>query len=129
MKKLSLLFIVLSFCSFSRTSLKGTYEYAGDITNGKKSGAPTEYALHRKYADAHYEAFVIEKGYKPEKYETGDYTLTGDTCVDTETFCSQPSKITNIPIHYLYTFRKDTLVLKGTLPNGLVVEEYWKKIK
>jgi hypothetical protein len=116
-------------CSFSGASLKGTWEYAGDISNGKKSGAPTEYSLRRKYDANHYDAFVIEKGYKPEKYESGNYVISGDTCVDTETFSSQPSKITNIPIRYLYTIRNDTLTLKGTLPNGLQVEEYWKRVR
>ena len=49
---------------------------------------------------------------KTEKYEAGTYILKGDTCIETETFCSQPSKITNIPIHYLYAFKKDTLNAK-----------------
>jgi len=110
-------------------SLRGNWELVGGIYNGKKEGAPTAYALHRKYNENSYEAFAIEKGYEPEKFETGTYVLNGDTCVDTETFCTQPSKITNIPIHYLYTIKNDTLTLKGTLPTGMQVEEYWKKIK
>jgi hypothetical protein len=128
MKKIYFL-IVLLLCSFQNpTTLKGTWEFVGGIYNGKKEGAPTQYALHRKYDAAHYEAFAIEKGYQPEKYETGDYTLNGDTCVDTETFCSQPSKLTNIPIHYLYTIKHDTLTLMGTLPTGMRVEEYWRRV-
>jgi len=110
-------------------TLKGTWQFAGDMNKGKREGAPKEYALQKKYNDGHYEAFVIEKGSKPEKYETGDYVLKGDTCVDTETFCSQPSKITHIPIHYSFTIKKDTLTIKGVLPNGVQVEEYWKKVK
>ena len=130
MKKYSIVFIILILCSFnSPTTLKGTWEFVGGIYNGKKEGAPTEYALHRKYAATNYEAFVVEKGYKPEKYETGNYTLNGDTCIDMETFCSQPSKITNIPIHYLFTIKNDTLTFKGTLPTGMQVEEYWKKVR
>ena len=110
-------------------NLNGAWKFAGGIYNGKKEGAPTEYALRRKYANGQYEAFAIQKGYKTEKYEAGTYVFKGDTCVDTETFCSQPSKITHIPIHYTYTLKSDTLTLKGTLPTGMRVEEYWRKVK
>src|SRR5215469_8721470 len=126
-----LVFPLSVFIAFFQTAptLKGTWEFAGGIYNGKKEGAPTEYKLQRKYTATGYEAFALQKGYKTEKYETGTYVFKGDTCVDTETFCSQPSKIANIPIHYIYTLKNDTLTLKGTLPTGMRVEEYWKKIK
>lgn len=130
MKKMSILFMSLLLSSFqTQTTLKGTWKFVGGIYNGKKESQPTEFTLQRKYDATDYEAFTIEKGYKPEKYETGHYSLKGDTCIDTETFCSQPSKITNIPIRYLFSIKKDTLTLKGTLPTGMAVEEYWKKIK
>lgn len=130
MKNCCLLFIGLLLLSFAPpVTLKGTWRFAGGIYNGKREDAPKGYALRRVYNAGHYVAFVIEKGVKPEKYETGNYVLTGDTCIDTETFCSQPSKITHIPIHYLYTLRHDTLTLRGTLPTGMRVEEYWKRIK
>jgi hypothetical protein len=130
MKKLLFILSALLLCSFIKpVSLKGNWEFVGGIYNGKKEGAPTAYALQRKYNENSYEAFAVEKGYEPEKFEAGTYVLNGDTCVDTETFCTQPSKITNIPIHYLYIIKNDTLTLKGTLPTGMRVEEYWKKIK
>lgn len=130
MKKLYFLFLLLTLYSFNNPpTFKGTWVFVGGIYNGKKEGAPTEYALQRKYNEAHYEAFAIEKGFKPQKYETGDYVLAGDTCIDTETWCGQPSKITNIPVHYLYSLKNDTLTLKGVLPTGMQVEEYWKKLK
>jgi hypothetical protein len=130
MKQQGIVFILLILSSFqSTTSFKGTYEFVGGIYNGKKEGAPADYVLNRKYDDAHYQAFVIEKGYKPEKYEAGNYAISGDTCIDTETYCSQPSKITNIPISYSFTLKNDTLTFRGTLPTGMKVEEYWKKIK
>ena len=130
MKKLNFLPLFFILCSFqNQPTLKGTWEFVGGIYNGKKEGAPTGYALHRKYDAIHYDAYAIEKGYKTERYEAGTYIFKGDTCVDTETFCSQPSKITHIPIHYLYTLKNDTLTLKGTLPTGMRVEEYWKKMK
>jgi hypothetical protein len=130
MKKYCLIFIVLTLCSFNgQMSLVGTWTFVGGIYNGKKEGAPIGYTLQRKYDAAHYNAFAVQKGYKTEKYESGNYVLNGDTCIDTETFCSQPSKITHIPIHYLYSLKHDTLTLKGTLPTGMQVEEYWRKIK
>jgi len=130
MKKIYILFASFFLLSFqTQPTLKGNWKFVGGIYNGKKEGAPTDYVLNRKYDAAHYQAFVIEKGYKPRKYEAGNYTISGDTCIDTETFCSQPSKITNIPISYLFTLKNDTLTLRGTLPTGLKVEEYWKKIK
>jgi hypothetical protein len=129
-KTLGFLFIFFLLSSFQGpNSLKGTWEFVGGVYNGKKEGAPTGYTLHRKYDATHYDAFAIEKGYKTEKYESGTYILKGDSCVDKETFCSQPSKITNIPIHYFYTFKNDTLTLSGRLPTGMVVKEYWKKIR
>ncbi|MDP9046798.1 MAG: hypothetical protein M3N14_01590 [Bacteroidota bacterium] len=131
MKKLSTLLIAsLLLCSFSTPhNLNGTWEFAGGIYNGKREGATVNYTLQRKYKGGHYEAFAIEKGSKPEKYEAGNYLIAGDTCIDTETFSSQPSKITNIPLHYFYTLRNDTLTLKGKLPGGMIVEEYWKRIR
>jgi hypothetical protein len=129
MKQASIIFIVFLSSLQPKTSLKGTWEFAGGIYNGKKEGAPTDYKLQRKYTEVGYEAFASQKGYKTEKYEAGTYVFKGDTCVDTETFCSQPSKITNIPIHYIYTLKNDTLTLKGTLPTGMRVEEYWRKVK
>jgi hypothetical protein len=130
MKKFVILVNAFVLCAFQTApSLKGTWQFVGGIYNGKKEGATTGYTLHRKYDATHYEAFAIEKGYKPQKYETGNYVLKGDTCIDKETFCSQPSRITNIPIHYLYTLKNDTLTLKGILPDGMRVVEYWKRIK
>jgi hypothetical protein len=130
MKKSPFILFALLLCSFIKpVSLKGNWKFVGGIYNGKREGAPTEYALHRRYNENSYEAFAVEKGYGPEKFEAGTYVINGDTCVDTETFCNQPSKITNIPIHYLYIIKNDTLILKGTLPTGMQVEEYWKKMK
>jgi hypothetical protein len=111
------------------TSLKGKWQYIGGLYNGKKDNPPTEYALHRVYDEAHFDAYALEKGYKPERYEAGDYMIKGDTCIETQTFCSQPTKLKNIPVHYLFSVRNDSLILKGKLPTGMVVEEYWKRVK
>jgi len=131
MKKIaaSFLLIILLSSFYQTNTLKGKWEYAGDIFNGKKEGAPTEYTLQRKYNNEHYEASLLEKGSKPEKYETGDYSLNADTCLETQTWTNQESKLLNITIHYHYEIRNDTLILSGILPNGRSVEEYWKRVK
>ena len=125
-----LFLLVVLFSSFRiADSLSGTWQYAGDTTNGKKSAAPTEYSLQRNYTSSTYEGFVIEKGYEPQKYETGNYKLSGDSCLEIQTWCMQPSNLLNVAIHYHSHVVNDTLVLTGVLPNGTAVEEYWKKIK
>ncbi|WP_426667560.1 hypothetical protein ACPPVU_16175 [Mucilaginibacter sp. McL0603] len=134
MKKINI--FILSFLSFALVSsftmtatLKGRWQFVGGIYNGKKEGAPVGYTLQRKYDDSHFEAFVIDSNNNPEKYEAGNYSLKGDTCIETETFSSQPSKLTDVPVSYLYSIRNDTLTLMATLPGGMVIEEYWKKSK
>src|ERR1700743_394169 len=104
MKKiLSAALVIAALSSFYQTkNLTGTWNYAGDIFNGKKEAAPTEYTLQRKYTDTGFTATVLEKGYDPEKYETGRYSLNADSCLETQTWCSQPSALLNIPVHYHY---------------------------
>lgn len=131
MKKVVLAFlvIIIAFAFSGTKTLKGTWEYIGGIYNGKKDGAPADYIMQRQYDNAHFIAFALQKGYKPEKYEAGNYILKGDTCIETETFSSQPSKLKNIAVHYRYKIRHDSLIFNGTLPSGMVVEEYWKRVK
>jgi uncharacterized protein (TIGR03067 family) len=117
--------ILLSFQQVS--SLEGTWEYCGDVFNGKAEAAPTDYTLQRKYTTKNYESFLLEKGEKPQMYEAGNYTLNADTCLETQTFSAQESKLVGVPIRYIYTLRNDTLTLSGNLPNGNKVVEYWKK--
>ncbi len=126
---LAFLVIVIASAFLSTKTLRGNWQYLGGIYNGKKDGAPTDYTMQRQYDNAHFNAFALQKGYKPEKYEAGNYILKGDTCIETETFSSQPSKLKNIPVHYRYRIRHDSLIFNGTLPSGMVVEEYWKKMK
>jgi hypothetical protein len=129
-KLIGLLALVVVLSSFNAvTTLKGTWEYAGDIFNGKKEGAPKEYALRREYSDTNFNAYVLEKGYEPAEYEMGTYKLAADTCLETQTWCGQPSKLLNITVHYHYTIRNDTLVLAGVLPTGQKTEEYWKRVE
>lgn len=121
---------VIALCSsFNEASLKGVWRYCGGMFNGKLSVAPTEYTLQRKYKKKDFEAFVLEPGQKAVKYEVGNYQLIADTCLETQTYCSQPSQTLNKTITYTYTISNDTLKFKGKLPNGAAVEEYWKKVK
>ncbi len=124
------LLLILAVSSFAgKQTLKGIWEFKGGIYNGKKEGSPKGYILQRKYDNQHYEAFAVDSSNQPEKYEAGDYVLKGDTCIETETYSSQPSKLMGIPVHYLYFVRNDTLTLKATLPSGMAVEEYWGRKK
>jgi hypothetical protein len=124
---LALILVASSFAPVN--TLRGTWQYVGGIYNGQHEGATKGYNLQRKYTDATFDAFVIEKGHQSEKYQSGYYILKNDSCVETETFSSQPSKLTGIPVHYRYVVRHDSLILMGKLPTGMVVEEYWKKGK
>jgi len=132
MKKLFLLIplLLVILCSWQQPkSLKGTWQFAGGIYGGKRDTASTDYSLQRKYDKAHFDAFIIEPKEKPVKYQAGDYILQGYTCLETETFSTQPSTLTGKTIHYHIELRNDTLILTGNLPTGLAVQEYWKKLK
>jgi hypothetical protein len=131
MKKIAAaLLIILWFSSFDRaTTLKGAWEFKGGIYNGKKEAAPTGYTLRRIYDADKFDAFLIENGEQTQKYQSGNYQLEADTCRETETYSAQPSKLTGKPMKYLYTIHVDTLILQGTLPSGMLVQEYWKKVK
>ena len=130
MKKYLIGLIVITICcSFLiKGSLKGTWEYEGGIYNGKPQGPTKEYTLQRKYDDTEFQSFVIAKDEQPEKYEAGNYHLNNDTCFETQTFSIQPSKTTGKTLKYLYKIVNDTLVLRGSLPSGMTVIEYWKKL-
>ena len=93
--------IIIAFCSFnSEKTLKGTWEFRGSVLNGKHDGAPKEYTLQRKYTSSQYDAFLLEKGEKPVKFESGKYQLKGDTCLETQTYSSQPTKLKGVTVHY-----------------------------
>ncbi|PJJ79058.1 hypothetical protein [Mucilaginibacter auburnensis] len=129
-KSLSVIITVLVLSSFVKiSSLKGTWQYAGGMSGGKFYSAPKDYSQQRVYTKDKFEAFLLEKGEKPLKYESGDYSLTADSCFETQTYSLQPSFLTGKLIHYSYTIKNDTLFLKGKLPNGIEVEDFWKKVK
>jgi len=127
---LYLIVLVMVLSSFVVvSSLKGTWQYAGGISAGKRYPAPDGYLQQRIYTKDKFEAVLLEKGEKPLKYEAGEYSLKNDSCFETQTYSLQPSVLTGKTIHYHYTIKNDTLFLKGKLPNGIEVEDYWKKVK
>ena len=127
---LYLIVLVIALSSFAAvSSLKGTWQYAGGISAGKHYPAPEGYSQQRIYTKDKFEAFLLEKGEKPLKYEGGKYSLKKDSCFETQTYSLQPSSLTGKTIHYRYIIKNDTLFLKGKLPNGIEVEDYWKKVK
>ncbi|GAA4308612.1 hypothetical protein GCM10023149_02590 [Mucilaginibacter gynuensis] len=130
MKKILAAFLVVALLSsFNSPNLKGLWQYCGETFNGKRNAASADYTLQRKYDKKHFEAIVLEKGEKPYTYESGDYSLNADTCLETQTFCAQKSATLGKTITYTYTIINDTLTFKGILPNGNTVESYWKKVK
>lgn len=131
LKKIVPAFLILAmlFAFTADESLKGNWEYSGGLYNGKAEPASKDYTLRRQYDEAHYTALFIEKGAEPMPYEKGDYLLKQDTCLETQTFSAQPSKLLNITLKYRYRIKNDTLTFNGILPNGTVVQEYWKRVK
>lgn len=131
MKKLMpLILLVTILTSFQQPkTLKGTWQFCGGYFNGKPNPAPKDYTLQRKYTTTNYEAFLLEKGEKPYKYEAGEYKMVADTCLETQRFSAQPSQLKDVTVHFSYSIRNDTLILKATLPSGFIEEDYWKKVK
>jgi len=114
MKNIVFLFLSAAFlCSFinSKSPLNGVWEYRGGLLNGKIDSVSTTYKLQRTYDELHYKALVIEKGQKNFVYEKGDYKLIADTCFETQTYCSQPSKLLGKTVKYTYIVSNDTLKL------------------
>lgn len=128
MKKICIaaIFSLLTIMAFSvpSPSIKGKWRFAGGIYNGKPEGSTDGYQLQRVYTDKTFNAFILASGSKPEKYQSGKYSLSGNKYIETETYSMQPSKLTNKAVQYQVSRRKDTLVLKGKLPTGMQVEEY-----
>lgn len=125
------LLLIILLCAFinRKSPLQGVWEYRGGLINGKADSASSTYKLQRTYDQLHYKALVIEKGAKSFVYEKGDYKLHADTCFETQTYCSQPSKLLGKTVKYNYLVSNDTLKLHATLPNGNKIEDHWVKVK
>ncbi len=122
--------IILLLSAFTdKQTLKGTWQFSGGVYNNKPEGAPVGYQLQKRYTATGFDSFVVEKGSKPEKYQSGLYTMDNGTYTETETYSTQPSQLTGKTVHYQYTLNDNTLTIRGKLPTGMNVEEYWKKVK
>lgn len=131
MKKVFLPLALLSFVLWSfhsETTLEGIYIYAGGTYNGKAALPSKDYILQRRYNDKEFEGTFIEPGQDTLVYEQGEYKLLQDTCLEKQTYSKQPSKTLNITVPYTYVISNDTLKFFGKLPNGITVQENWKKV-
>lgn len=118
--------VVLSSCS--KNPLIGTWQYDGGVYNGREQKASSDFKMQRTYEDNTYEAFMIEGSVKPELYNSGIYEVHGDTLLITSKFSSRPSQNTDLTINYKFNIKKEKLTINGVLPNGMIVEEYWKRM-
>ena len=133
MKKLfnisSVLICLVLISSCSTGPLIGIWQYDGGIYNGRSKKASKEFQMQRIYASDTYEAIMIEGKNPPDLYNSGIYEIRGDSLLITNKFSSRPSQNKDVNITYKFAVDKDKLTINGILPNGMIVEEYWKKIK
>ncbi|HEY1025698.1 MAG TPA: lipoprotein [Sphingobacteriaceae bacterium] len=118
--------VVLSGCTSS--PLTGTWQYDGGIYNEKSRAAAPDFRMQRTYSSDSYEAHVLEGNADPKKYAAGNYQIKNDSLYLTGTFSNQPSQLTGRTQVYQFTIADDKLTIKGVLPNGMQVEEYWIKL-
>lgn len=121
--------ISIVFASCSSDRLEGKWQYDGGIYNGKPKASAPDFVLQRTYTKDKYEAHIVEGGVEGEKYAGGDYKIKGDSLFLTGTFSAQTSQLMGITQGYEFKIEGDRLTTKGVLPNGMQVEEYWKKVK
>ena len=125
----SILFCLILLSSCSTSPIKGTWQYDGGLYNGREQKASPDFQMQRTYTGNTFEAFMIEGTAKPELYSSGIYQIKGDTLMITSKFSSRPSQNTDVMITYKFTIEQEKLTINGILPNGMVIEEYWKKVK
>lgn len=109
--------------------MEGKWQYDGGVYNDKPKSAAADFILQRTYTKDQYEAHTVENGVQGEKYAGGNYKIEGDSLFLTGTFSAQPSQLVGITQRYQFKLEGDKLTTKGTLPNGMKVEEYWKRVK
>jgi hypothetical protein len=128
LKLKSIIFCLFLLSSCSKNPLSGTWQYDGGLYNAREQKASSDFKMQRTYKDNTYEAFMIEGSVKPELYNSGIYEVHGDTLLITSKFSSRPSQNTDLTISYKFDIKNDKLTINGILPNGMIVEEYWKRV-
>lgn len=119
--------VIIAGCSSN--AVEGKWQYDGGVYNGKARNAATEFLMQRTYKSDTYEAYLLEGQAEPELYNSGSYEIKGDSILITSKFSSQPSQNENVTIAYKFKTDADKMTTNGVLPNGMVVEEYWKKVE
>jgi hypothetical protein len=122
------LFCIVFHSSCSNNLIKGTWQYDGGVYNGRSQKASVEFQMNRIYTSDSYEAFMLEGNNPPELYNSGIYEIKGDSIFITSKFSSRPSQNTDVTIAYKFSVHQNKLTLYGILPNGMIVEEYWKRV-
>ena len=128
-KLLTILFGIIIISSCSKNPIIGTWQYDGGLYNGREQKASPDFQMQRTYTGNTFEAFLIEGSAEPELYNSGIFVIKNDTLLITSKFSSRPSQNTDVTIIYKYVIDQNRLTIKGVLPNGMIVEEYWKKVK
>ena len=128
-KLLTILFGIIIISSCSKNPIIGTWQYDGGLYNGREQKASPDFQMQRTYTENTFEAFLIEGSAEPELYNSGIFVVKNDTLLITSKFSSRPSQNTDVTIIYKYVIDQNRLTIKGVLPNGMIVEEYWKKVK
>ena len=123
-----IIFSLVILTSCSKNPLNGTWQYDGGVYNGREQKASSDFKMQRTYKENTYEAYMIEGSIKPEMYNSGIYEVRGDTLLITSKFSSRPSQNTDLTINYKFNIKKEKLTINGVLPNGMIVEEYWKRV-
>jgi hypothetical protein len=123
-----IIFSLVILTSCSKNPLNGTWQYDGGVYNGREQKASSDFKMQRTYKENTYEAYMIEGSIKPELYNSGIYEVRGDTLLITSKFSSRPSQNTDLTINYKFNIKKEKLTINGVLPNGMIVEEYWKRV-
>lgn len=121
--------ILLLVSGCSSNAVEGKWQYDGGIYNGKARNAATEFLMQRTYKSNTYEAFLLEGQAEPELYNSGTYEIKRDSILITSKFSTQPSQNDNVTIAYKFKAEGNRLTTSGVLPNGMVVEEYWKMVE